>query len=335
MTGAPDRLEEMRSELADVELAISESGDAVPRDLADHAEALRRDVLAMEREARVEAGVQPVEVLDADPAAFRNPAADLVVPPMPPTSTELAQATMVVLDKHDEDQVLAIIEERMDPVLLYDFNRSGTKVVGLSVKGVFEAVRLLNATGHARIKAMPETASFGSEHRDVGYGTEEFVVCTIAAADEVSGLVVLGTAMEPVNMRKRNGETPFDVFCRAKALSKAQRNALAGHIPERLKQAMIAMHQRKEGRVLEIKHGAGASAAAQLPPPVDTPEMRALEDECRRLWVEVRKFPRWREKMMPGVFNSKLSHARSSVAEMESFRDALVSLRDGLAKAAS
>lgn len=323
-----DDLEKLRHELADVEAALTEVGGDMH--LGQRAKDLEAEILALERAGREEAGVQPVEVLDADPAQFRNPAEDLVVPSLPPGSQELTQATMVVLDKHDEDQVLAIIEERMDAVLLYDFNRSGTKVVGLSVKGVYEAVRLLNATGHARIRAMPETVTFGSERRNVGKGDEEFIVCTIAAADEVSGLVVLGTAMEPVLMHKKDGTTPFDQFCRAKALSKAQRNALAGHIPERLKQAMVAMHKGDERRVLEVKHGAGAQAAAQLPPPVDTPAAKALEEECRVVWREIRGLAGWREKMLPGVFQAKLSRARSSEADLEAFRDALVSLKEGL-----
>lgn len=325
-----DRLEELRHELADIDAALGEAG-AGPA-LGERKAAVEAEILQLERASREEIGVQPaaVEVLDADPAAFRNPAEELVVPALPPASTELQQATMVVLDRHDEDQVMAILEERYDPVMMFDFDRSGTRVRDLSVKGVLECARLLNATGHARIRAMPNTVTFGSDFRDVGKGNEEFVVCTIAAADEVSGLVVLGTAMEPVLMRLKNDKTKFDVFCRAKALSKAQRNALKGHIPERLRQAMLALFAKDDRRMLEVKHGAGAAAAAQLPPPLATPEAEALESECRDIWAAIRGLEGWRNHMLPGVFGAKLSRARSSLVDLEAFRDLLLSLKEKL-----
>ncbi len=329
-----DALEDLRHQLADVEAAIEALGGENVRedeDLHNRRDEITQDILKLEAQARREAGVIDVvaEEVGGDVSASRPAATDLVVASLPP-GADRDHATMVVLDKADEDQVLSIIEERMDRVLLYDFNRSGTKVIDLSIKGVLEVVRLLNATGHARIRVMPETRVIERERRDVGNGEEEFVICSIAAMDEVSGLVVVGESMEPVLMRKRDGTTPFDVFCRSKALSKAQRNALKGHIPERLRQAVIAMHKGDQQRVLEVKHGAGATAAAQLPPPVDSPEAKALEEECRETWQRIRTLKGWRERMLPGQYGAKLSRARSSIAELEAFRDALLSLEESL-----
>lgn len=219
----------------------------------------------------------------------------------------------------------------MDKVLLYDFNQAGSRIVDLSWQGVMECVRQLNATGHARLRILPETLQVERVQEDAGKGLEEFYVATVAAADEVTGYTTVGTSTEPVYMRLRDGTTKFDVFARAKALNKAQRNALKMHIPERLRQAIIALGKGDEKRVLEVKHGAGAAAAAQLPPPVATEAARALEERARVLWVEIKKLPGWRELMLPGVFNAKLSRARSSEAELESFVEALESMRAKLA----
>jgi hypothetical protein len=311
-----DELEKLRHELADVDAAAE--GGGAGDDLLTHRACLEDTILSMERAAREEIGVQPAPVEGADPSRFRNPAADLVVPSLPPGTEELVHATNLVL------------EDRYDPVLFYDFRRGGERVEGLSVKGIYEAVRLLNATGHARIRTMPDTVMFGSEHRDAGRGTEEFVVCTIAAADDVSGLMIAGTAMEPILMRLRTGGTKFDVYCRAKALSKAQRNALAGHVPERVKQAMLAMYKGLDARVLEIKHGAGAAAVAELPPPADTPRAKELEREAKEIYADIKLLPGWQRAMLPGKFNAELSRARSSETALEAFVGALSSLREAL-----
>lgn len=319
-----DRLEELRHELADVEAAA----DAVPDGseeaaLRRRAKEIEAEILGLERAAREEAGVQPdvVDVTAEEVAESRPPATDLVVPPLPP-GEERDVAAMLVLDRHDEDQVLSQIEERMDKVLMYDFDGK----VDLSVNGVFECVRLLNATGHARIAIAKGTLTVEVEQGDNGPD----YVATVAAEDPVSGLLLYASATEPKHMKLRNGNTKVDPFARQKAISKAQRNALKRHVPERLRQAIIAMHKGDAQRVLDVKHGAGATAAAQLPPPVDSPAAKELEGECQRLWTEIRGLPDWRSFMLPGVYNAKLSRARSSEVALEAFRDELLSLRTKL-----
>lgn len=320
-----DRLELLRHELADVEQAISDA-DVAPRALLDREDELRQEILDLERAARVQIGVQPESVdVDAEEVAESRPMpADLVVPPLPP-GEERDVAAMLVLDKHDEDQVLAQIEDRMDAVLMYDFDGK----VDLSVNGVFECVRLLNATGHARIAVAKGTLAVDQVQGEDGV---EYVVI-VAAEDPVSGLLLYASATEPKYMRLRNGRTKFDPFAMQKAISKAQRNALKRHIPERLRQAVIALHRKDPRRLLEVKHGAGAAAAAELPPPVVSERAEALVVECRAIYVEIKALPGGLEKLKPGMFNHELSRARSSEDALESYRDALVSRRDTLKEA--
>jgi hypothetical protein len=335
-----DRLEELRHELADIEAVLGDLGPDAPDEqaapLRRRADKLERDVMKLEAAARAEAGVieGTAEEADADPADYRPPATELVVPSLPP-GDERDHATLVVLDRHDEDQVLAALEERMDKVLLYDFSKGGTNVVDLSWQGVMECVRLLNGTGHARLRIMPETLQVEVEtiEAENGRGPEPYYVATVAATDEVTGYTTIGTSTEPRRM-KAKGKIVDDVFARTKAVNKAQRNALKMHIPERLRQAVIALHKGHDQRVLDIKHGAGAAAAAQLPPPVQSEQARALEAEIKATWGEIRLLPGWKDRMLPGVYQAKLSRARSSEPDLEAFRDALVSLRDSLKGAA-
>lgn len=332
-----DQLEELRHELADVEQGLvdvaAHAGAGADQDrvrqvrdeLSARGDELRREILALERAVREEMGVQPavdgtVEEVAESVAESRPSAMDLIVPPTAP-GPERDTATLIVLDRHDEDQVLAQIEERMDRVLMYDFRKGSSQVTDLSVNGVFECIRLLNATGHARIGIVEGSLSVAIEPGDDG---PEYVV-DVAARDEVSGLTLYASATEPRMMRTNNGPKK-DPFARQKAISKAQRNALKRHIPERLRQGMLALHKGDNARVLEIQHGAGAAAVAELPPPLATPEATALEGEIKAIWGEVRKQPGWQEKMLPGVFGAKLSRARSSLVELEALRDALQSL---------
>jgi hypothetical protein len=331
-----DRLEVLRHELADVEAALEaaisggEGAGAEASALEQRQTEIQHEIVALERAAREEVGVQPAIEGSAEEVAESRPAStELVVPSLPP-GDERDHATLLVLDKHDEDQVLSQIEERMDKVLMYDFEKGGSRLVDLSVNGVFECVRLLNATGHARIRIAKGTLTVDVEPGEDGL---EYVA-TVAAEDEVSGLLLYASAAEPKHMKLRGGKTKPDPFARQKAISKAQRNALKRHIPERLRQGMLALHRGDSGRVLEIQHGVGAQAAAALPAPVDTPEANALVAQIESTWLEIRKMPGWKEKMLPGVFNAKLSRARSSEVELRSFLDALESLRETLGEAA-
>jgi hypothetical protein len=324
-----DGLEELRHELADVEAAIE--ADGAGDDLLTRRACVEDAILSMERAAREEMGAQPQAVdATAEEAAQARPAAtDLVVPALPP-GEERDHATVIVLDKHDEDQILAVMEDRMDKVLLYDFPQDGSRLVDLSINGVLECVRQMNQTTRARVAIMPETLQV--EIVDVPDRGPHFQA-TVAARDEIAGLVMIGTAMEPQNPRRRNGGTYYDKFARTKAISKAQRNALKQHIPERLRQAIIALHKRDATRLLEVKHGAGAAAAAELPPPVVSERAEALVAECREIYVEIKALPGGLEKLKPGMFNHELSRARSSEDALESYRDALVSRRDTLKEA--
>jgi hypothetical protein len=165
---------------------------------------------------------------------------------------------------------------------------------------------------------------------DRGRISEEFVVCTIAAAT-MSGLVMIGTAMEPVNpmrLQERRHEVR-QVRAGEGAVEGAAQRA-GRHIPERSSRR-CSRCTRAWTRVLEIKHGAGAAAVGELPPPVDTPRAKELERECRR-----RSTPRSRRCRAGSERCCRASSTRSCRGRGRRRRrwrrsvDALLSLREAL-----
>lgn len=324
-------LEALRHELADVEAAIEEGATD---DLLTRQACLQDAILGMQQAARAEAGVieGTAELEGAAPADYRPEPEELVVAPAPP-GQELVHATLVTLDKHDENQIITAMEERLDDVLLYSFRKDGKLLTDLSWQGVMECVRQLNATTKTRIRVIPETLTVDESIEDTGDGPEPYLTATVAAVDEVTGYLTVGTSSEPKNLHKKNGDRPFDVFARAKAINKAQRNAMGMHIPERLRQAVIALYLKDERRVLEVKHGAGAAATAQLPPPVATPKADELVKDIRAIYADIRRLSI--SSLLPGQFNRKLERARSSEDALEALRDELDAQRTHLQERAS
>ena len=322
MTADVDPLEAKRHTLADLEQAL----DAA----TDDAEVTRltKEVMALEREIAAEQN--PVgaavagEVVDADVEIYRPDGADLVVSPG-------GDDLWIVLDKHDEDAILEEFQRRALKVMLYDFPQSGApggKVVDLSYQGVNEAVRLLNNTGKCRVRIRPDVKEI---RRETIEGVE-YVVATVYAEDERTGYGQFGTSREPLWMKvngsaatkaRQNG-TPvrtekiegttvnriFDVFAETKALNKAQRNALKVMIPERMRQALIAMARHDESALKTIQAGAGAEAMAELPPPLDDDAAKALNVRIREAYDRIRAVSV--TTLLPGQFGAKLARAQHS-----------------------
>lgn len=311
-----DAIEQARSNLADLEAALAAA------ETDEEREPLKAEIAAVE--AIIAAAQNPVgpavageveEVVDVE--LYRPSGADLVVSPGGDDLWE-------VLDKHDEDAILEEFQRRALRVMLYDFDGK----VDLSYQGVNEAVRLLNNTGKVRVRIKPEVREI---RREVIEGIE-YVVATVYAEDERTGYGQFGTSREPLWMKvkeataakaKRNG-TPvrtenlegtvvhrvFDVFAETKALNKAQRNALKTMIPERMRQALIAMVRHDDSALRVIQSGAGAGAVAELPPPLDDEQARELNVRIRAAYDRIRAVSV--TALLPGAFGAKVSRAQHS-----------------------
>lgn len=229
------------------------------------------------------------------------------------------QQVFVVLDRHDEQQIIEEFQRRALRVMLYDFTKGGRRLIDLSYAGVKEAVRLMNATGKCRIAIDRDSLVVEEVTEDAGNGPEQFYVATVFAVDEVTGHGEFGTSSEPKLMRLRAGKTKWDIFARTKAINKAQRNALGHHIPEAMRQTLIAQFKGDDAAVRRIQVGAGAEKMAELPAPLTDERARAQQARARELWTQVLDAAPGGLKVgvTPALFQTYLSRAEHSHERMD------------------
>jgi hypothetical protein len=252
------------------------------------------------------------EVLDAEAVEESKPQdKDLVV-----RGAALdPQAPYRVMDRHDEKQILDEIVGRQIDVMVYSFDGK----TDLSYAGVQEVVRTLNARGATRIEVASDPRPEFTEVEDDG---KVYIQCTAYARDTLNGGGAWGTATEPKYMKLRNGDTKLDSFARTKALSKAQRNAEKALIPEEFRQLLIAVFKKDKKRVKQLEAGLlHEEDLPALPPPVDTPEMKAKVETARALYVEIQRLAPGgvRVQLTAATFHRYLTRAETDEARMDEF----------------
>jgi len=162
----------------------------------------------------------------------------------PKTTEVLPTETMTpfqVMERADEDLILAELQGAALEVFVYSFEDKNKRIVtGLSLPGVRETVRVMNARGAARIKISdrPPQISESDTHYEV----------LVYAIDEQNG----GGSWGIKRQAKRFPGGMINEFALEQALSKAQRNALRALIPETWVNVMIQDFLRSgKGRKLE------------------------------------------------------------------------------------
>lgn len=240
------------------------------------------------------------------------PSTDLVVP-------DSEQGSVFrVLDRHDEDLIAAEIQGELIATMAYEFEVAGRKVRGLSIAGVNGAVRDMNARGMARITCPPTVPPRFEEITDEdGDAAWE---CTVYATDELVGGGAWGIASQKKAQRLRAGGTRADTFAKRVALSKAQRNAKAQLIPERLKAEIVAA--LTSGQVQRVISRAAANY--ELPEAASGPEAEALDATNIGLMDEM--------GLRPAKVKALLDAART-IEEKTALRDRLIAIRDERGKA--
>jgi len=261
--------------------------------------------------------------------------------PAPTISTDLAvledQRVYQALTAADEQQIIAEIEGRALGAMVYSFPSEGGKATGLSWKGVQEAVRQMNTRQMGRIKIAKDpgpsfeeiTVEVDTGRRDAdGQPIKEgrrAVRCTVYGEDEIYGSARFGTATQLRDFKSKKKDkkgNPIwfsDSFADAKALSKAQRNAMEGMLPlelvEELKAAYIG-----QGKVEYIS--AVAVDVTDLPPALDDEKAKELGDEIRARYAAFKKaHPEGMKAMPPAEFNRYFVAAQHSHERLEDFKD--------------
>jgi hypothetical protein len=318
----PEQLEALQHRKADLEAAVAdvEPGSEDHGRLCEELDEIDRQIAAA---TAAEAATIDVTAVEDDEEPEAPAGKDLVV--ADPTDRH---EVFVVLDRHDEDLIVAEMQRRLTKTLLYDFPQDGSRVVDLSVYGVRECVRLLNNTGRCKIRVDADHVAFEEVHED----GQEWVVATAYAVDDNTGYGVFGTAAQPKRLKlkehtarkkREKGDhvaednTVWDKFARAKALSKAQRNALAAHIPEGLRQTLIAQYKGDADAIRHIAAGPGAEQLAELPPPLNDERAEELKAKARAVFQQLRDADPL--KVLPAQFHANLTRAEHSHDRLEDF----------------
>lgn len=282
---------------------------------------------------------------DAPPEAEQAPAVeapsgtDLVVR----DTTDRAEI-LAVLDRHDEALIVEELQRRSLQVMLYSFPLDGKDVTDLSYLGVNEAVRVMNNEHAQRITVDRGSLTVESVEEDLGSGPEPCFVATVYAVNERTGYGQWATATQPKRLKLKDaskarharskdrhvyevaaGEKTLyyvaDQFARQKAVNKAQRNALRVHIPEQVRQTMIAQFEGDAKRIKRIQVGAGAETLAELPPPLTDERAGELRDQARAVYDELREVNPI--LVTPASYHAYLARAEHSHDRLQEFIDYL------------
>lgn len=260
-------------------------------------------------------------------------------PPVPP-STDLAipedQRVYQALTAADERQIIAEIEGRAIKAMVYSFPSEGGRATGLSWKGVQEAVRQMNTRHMGRINIADRPPIFEEIVVDVDTGRKDSerrpilekrpaVRVQVYARDEVYGSARWGTATQlrefKSKTKKDKAGNPLwfpDQFADAKALSKAQRNAMEGMLPLELVEELKALYIGK-GSVEYIE--GSAVDITDLPPALDDERAKQLGDEIRALYADFKQaHPHGLQAMPPAEFNRYFVAAQHSHERLEDFK---------------
>ncbi len=149
---------------------------------------------------------------------------------------------METFDKLDEHQAIAELKGEYLEQYVYSFKDKGVEVKGLSLMGVRETAREMNKRGFAKIAV--------SEREPVVIENDKYIEVRIYAKDELNGGGYWGIKRQ----QKYFSTGSENRFAIEQALSKAQRNAIRGLIPEPFVKEMIAEYlKRNLGVIVDTK----------------------------------------------------------------------------------
>jgi hypothetical protein len=270
--------------------------------------------------------------------------------PEPDLAAAVDPLLPVVSDPADQHEVMVRMDEADVQMLLtwaqgaalrrWVYALPGNKGEGLTVHATQDVIQRMNWTGKTKVGLLLDAngkpvLDVEVIEADEGNGLEPFWVATAYARDEVTGAVLPGASMEPqwmklkdytAGQKRKEGKVirednkVFNRFSRSIAIQKATRNALAAFIPEEIKQTVIAMFVGDPQRVQRIRTEAEVKVA-ELPPPLDDEEARALIARAEEVYAEIRELGggRGKIKMTPGTFNAWKLQAQHSHDRLRDF----------------
>lgn len=249
---------------------------------------------------------------------FKPAPAELVVRPDVPDDVFRA------MDALDEAQIVDALLGCPSEKLVYSFGQGRERKTGLSYEGVAEVVREMNANRHTAIRVSPEVAPILREVQDENEHGEvvTYVEAVVYGEDTLNGGGGWGTARQAKfqTFKDKNRKPALDPFATAKALSKAQRNAMKPLTPVVFREALIAKMLDNPMRVKELRVGMG-DPMAEMPPPLTDDRAKELKAEIRAVFKEIRAVDF--EALLPGQFHAKLARAEHEHERLEELLAAL------------
>lgn len=194
----------------------------------------------------------------------------------PASDPATSQEVYRMFDQRDEAQITDALKGRFLDEYTYSFCRrhkwvDGKRppectctdvVVGLSWLGVQEAAREYRGI-HVPLEKMRKVE------------TEDSIEVTLEAIDVKTDSSRIGIASQSKKMKLHSGQVMDDPFCAAKAMAKAQRNAIRPLLPVSLIKAWLEAH-RNHGSVpvLPTEHVAPLKAASKETKAIPAPEQK-------------------------------------------------------------
>jgi hypothetical protein len=210
-----------------------------------------------------------------------------------------SQEVFRLFDQRDERQITDALKGQFLDEFVYSFCRRHKSVdgkrppecqctdviVGLSWLGVQEAAREYRGI-HVPLEKMRKVE------------TDDSVEVTLEAIDTKTDSSRIGVACQSKKMRLSGGQVMDDAFCVAKAVAKAQRNAIRPLLPVTLIKAWIEAH-RNHGTQPALTNATQQQKPAALPAPHATspdrtpPPPAAIPNETKQSPAPVSKGYSW------------------------------------------
>lgn len=173
-----------------------------------------------------------------------------------------------MLDNLDNKQIasLEMYGETDQPLAYEIMGRKSTSVLGAKHLVLFLADSKLHGNNAMPLRVVVGGTKFDSK----GQGEDERWYCTVIYENSRLGVSFEGHGQCAQYLTKKDKSKIYDVHARTKAHSKAKRNAIDEHVPEKLKE-MFFEYAKKLGRIHTLKFSSTTSYENQPNEKAETP----------------------------------------------------------------
>ncbi len=214
---------------------------------------------------------------------------------------------MATYDKLDEEQAIAELKGAYLQEYVYSFMDKGVVVKGLSLVGVRETAREMNKRGLARIGI--------AEKEPIVKESDDYIEVWTYAKDEMNGGGYWGIKRQSKKIIHKNGSRSANRFAMEQALSKAQRNAMRGLIPEPFVKQMIDEYI-KSGKVRNVSTDEiidGDYETDEPPKQIKQPQKQSDAFDWSKL--DLNKKPYWKDKQAPPIIKRLFAIAQKKIPD--------------------